>query len=43
MNPPSLLFRQLSTRLNVANCPACVSGMVDAKFDNVFVNQTAQP
>lgn len=44
-SPPSLLFRQLSTRVNLASCQSAprVSGMVDARFDNVFVNQSALP
>ena len=44
LNPPGVLFRQLSTRLNVPNCMAGpLSGFADAKFDNVYVNQTARP
>ena len=42
---PSLMFRQLSTRVNVPNCfsaPA-VSAVVDARFDNVSVNASAAP
>jgi len=43
-NPPGLLFRQLATRVNAPNCAAeRVSGMVDVKFDNVFVNSSAHP
>jgi hypothetical protein len=44
-SPPSLLFRQLSTRVNLPSCQSApqVSGMVDARFDNVFVNQSALP
>jgi hypothetical protein len=43
--PPSLLVRQVSTRVNVPNCKtaAPVSGFVAARFDNVFVNQSALP
>ena len=41
LNPPGVLFRQLATRVNVPNCTAGrMSGLVDAKFDNVFVNPT---
>jgi hypothetical protein len=44
-NPPSSPFRQLSTRVNLPNCQSAprVSGLVDAKFDNVSVNQSAIP
>ena len=43
--PPGVLFRQLSTRVVVPSClsAARVSGVVDAKFDNVSVNQSALP
>ena len=43
--PPSSLFRQLSTRVNVPNCQSApaVSGLVDVRFDNVFVNRSAVP
>jgi hypothetical protein len=43
--PPSVLLRQLGTRVNVPNCKtaAPVNGFVEARFDNVFVNQTALP
>lgn len=44
-NPPGVVFRQLSTRVNMPNCESAppVSGVVDAWFDNVFVNQSAAP
>ncbi|MET0334108.1 MAG: hypothetical protein ABW190_07530 [Rhizobacter sp.] len=40
--PPSQAFHQLSTRLDLPNClsAARVPGSVDAKFDNVAVNQS---
>lgn len=40
--PPSQAFQQLSTRLDLPNClsAARVPGSVDAKFDNVAVNQS---
>ncbi|MCE9657549.1 MAG: hypothetical protein K8R60_03250 [Burkholderiales bacterium] len=40
---PSFLFKQLSTRVVAPNCMSAprVSGMVDALFDNVSVNQSA--
>lgn len=43
VNPPSVLFRQLSTRVNIPNCQSAprVNALVDARFDNVFVNQSA--
>jgi hypothetical protein len=38
-NPPGVLFRQLATRVNAPNCTAGrVGGMVDVRYDNVFVN-----
>jgi len=39
---PSLLFRQVSTRVVVPSCQSAprVSGLVDALFDNVFVNRS---
>jgi len=42
---PSFLFKQLSTRVVVPSCLSAprVSGLVDALFDNVFVNQSAAP
>ena len=42
---PSFLFKQLSTRVVVPSCLSAprVSGLVDALFDNVFVNQSAVP
>jgi hypothetical protein len=41
-SPPGLAFHQLSTRLDLPNClsAARVPGSVDAKFDNVAVNQS---
>lgn len=44
-SPPSLAFKQMSTRLDL---PACAStpalqGSVDASFDNVSVNRSAAP
>jgi hypothetical protein len=44
-NPPGVNFRQLSTRVNVPSCQSAprVSGLVDALFDNVLVNQSAVP
>lgn len=40
--PPSQAFHQLSTRLDLPNCMSAprVPGSVDAKFDNVAVNQS---
>lgn len=40
--PPGLAFQQLSTRMDLPNCmsAARVPGSVDAKFDNVAVNQS---
>jgi hypothetical protein len=44
VHPPGLLFRNLSTRVNVPNCTTRrLANAIDTKFDNVFVNQTAQP
>ncbi len=45
VNPPGVAFRQLSTRLDLPNCLTSprVSGLVDARFDNVQVNQSALP
>jgi len=44
-NPPGVPFAQLSTRVNVPNCQSAprVNSMVDAAFDNVFVNRSAAP
>ena len=44
-SPPSLPFKQLSTRVNVPSCQSAprASSMVDALFDNVFVNRSALP
>jgi hypothetical protein len=44
-SPPSVLFRQLSTRMVVPNCQSAprVNGFVEARFDNVFVNASAAP
>lgn len=41
--PPSRAFHQLSTRLDLPNCQSAarVAGGVDAKFDNVAVNQSS--
>lgn len=43
--PPSILFRQLSTRVDLPNCQNAPRspGTVDARFDNVQVNQSAAP
>ncbi|RQP23044.1 hypothetical protein [Piscinibacter terrae] len=40
--PPGLAFHELSTRLDLPNCmsAARVPGSVDAKFDNIAVNQS---
>lgn len=45
INPAGVAFRQLSTRLDLPNCLTAprVSGTVDARFDNVQVNQSAAP
>lgn len=42
---PGVLFRQASTRVNVPSCQSAprVSAVVDALFDNVFVNRSAAP
>ena len=42
---PSLLFRQVSTRVVVPACQSAprVSGLVDALFDNVLLNRSAAP
>lgn len=42
---PSIAFKQVGTRVNVPSCQSAprVSGLVDAVFDNVFVNQSAAP
>jgi len=44
-NLPGTLFRQLSTRVNVPHCQSAprVPAVVDVRFDNVFVNQSALP
>jgi hypothetical protein len=44
-SPPSLPFKQLSTRVDLPNCSTAppVGALVDVKFDNVQVNQTALP
>jgi hypothetical protein len=41
--PPSTAYRDLSTRMNLANClaGARTEGYMDAKFDNVYVNASA--
>ncbi len=42
--PPGLNFKQLSTRLDLPSCSAgAAMGLVDARFDNVQVNQTGAP
>jgi hypothetical protein len=43
--PPSNLFRQLSTRVDLPNCQSAprAAAMVDVRFDNVQVNQSAAP
>jgi len=45
LNAPSSSVRLLSTRMDLANCKTggVVPGMVDASFDNVFVNASATP
>ena len=42
---PGVLFRQVSTRVVVPSCQSAprVSAVVDAQFDNVFVNRSAAP
>ena len=44
-SPPSVPFKQLSTRLDLPSClsAARVTGFVDASFDNVLVNASAAP
>ena len=44
-SPPSLAFKQLSTRLDLPSCTSAprVAGYVDASFDNVLVNASAAP
>jgi hypothetical protein len=44
-SPPSLPFKQVSTRLDIPACHSSpqVSGYVDASFDNVMVNASAAP
>ncbi len=44
-SPPSVPFKQLSTRADLPNCASGprVSALVDATFDNVQVNQSAAP
>lgn len=43
--PPSVAFKQLSTRMDLPNCQTAprVAGSVDASFDNVAVNKSAAP
>jgi len=43
--PPSVPYKQLSTRMDVQNCLSGprVSGLVDANVDNIFVNKSAAP
>jgi len=44
-SPPGSPFKQLSTRVDLPNCSTAppVGALVDVKFDNVQVNQTALP
>jgi hypothetical protein len=44
-NPPGVPFRQLSTRVNVPNCTSSgrVGATIDARFDQVFLNESAVP
>ena len=44
-SPPSVPFKQLSTRLDLPSCAgtAPIVGSVDAVFDNIAVNQSAAP
>jgi hypothetical protein len=44
-HPPSMPFKQLSTRMDIPSCMSAprVTGMVDALFDNVLVNASAAP
>lgn len=44
-SPPGSPFKQLSTRVDLPNCQSAppVGSLVDARFDNVQVNQTALP
>jgi hypothetical protein len=44
-SPPGFPFKQVSTRVNVPSCQSAprVSSLVDAVFDNVFVNRSAAP
>jgi len=44
-NPPGVTNKQMGTRVNAPNCFSAprVNGMIDARFDNVSVNQTALP
>lgn len=44
-SPPSVPFKQLSTRLDLPACASApnVQGSVDASFDNVQVNRSAAP
>jgi hypothetical protein len=43
--PPGIEARNLSTRMNVPNCRSAppVAGVIDAKFDNVSLNESAVP
>jgi hypothetical protein len=43
--PPSNLFRQLSKRVDLPNCQSAprTAALVDVRFDNVQVNQSAVP
>lgn len=42
---PGVLFRQLSTRLDLPSCQSAprVTGVIDASFDNIAVNKSAAP
>jgi len=44
-SPPGVLFRQLSTRLDLPSCQSAprVTGVIDASFDNIAVNKSAAP
>jgi len=44
-NPPGSAFKQLSTRMDLPNCASAARtvGSVDARFDNIAVNQSAAP
>jgi hypothetical protein len=44
-SPPSSVFKQVSTRLDLPSCMSAprVAGYIDASFDNVLVNASAAP